>query len=143
MQLGANARPKASEIALRVRRAGTVPFAVTVSRFSRSVIFRRRSQGVKLPDVSELIADIFKPTDAGHQLAATYRRVGDRAIIFFNQADAVTVFVFEIQPLEKFTCAALLLAPVSHAVFTRVCVSFADTADCNVQMFAPCSRNAT
>jgi hypothetical protein len=44
VQLGANARPKAGEIALRVRRAGSVPFAVTVARFSCGVIFRRRGQ---------------------------------------------------------------------------------------------------
>ena len=65
------------------------------------MIFRRRGQGIKLPDITELIADIFKPTDAGHQLAAAYRRVSDRAVVFFNQTDAVAVFVFEIQTFEK------------------------------------------
>lgn len=108
------------------------------------MIFRRCGQGVKLPDVSEFIADIFKPTDAGHQLAAAYRRVSDRAVKFFNQADTVAVFVFEIQTFEKFTSAALLFTPVSHAVFTRIGMLFlTDVTDSNLQMFAPCSRNAT
>lgn len=39
VQLGTNARPKAGEITLRVRRAGSFPFGVTVSRFSCGVIF--------------------------------------------------------------------------------------------------------
>ena len=42
VQFGANTRPKSGEITLCVRRAGSVPFAVTVACFSGGVIFRRR-----------------------------------------------------------------------------------------------------
>jgi hypothetical protein len=101
------------------------------------VIFRRRCQRVKLPDITEFIADIFKPTDAGHQLAAAYCRISDRAVVFFNQADAVAVFVFELQPLEIRVCGASARASLSRNFYSRRRVFLADVADCNLQMLPP------
>lgn len=73
----ANACPQASEITLRIGWIGSIPFGVTVACLCRGVIFRRCGQGVKLTNITELIADIFKPTNAGHKLTASNRRVSD------------------------------------------------------------------
>lgn len=112
VQLGADFLPDAAEITLRVGRAGTVPFTVTMPGFDRGVIARWGSQRVELADKAQLIADVFKATNTGHQLAAADRRVGHTAVVFLDQANAVAFFVFQLHSLQKFTGAALLLAPL-------------------------------
>lgn len=61
------------------------------------------------------MADIFKPADAGHQFAATYRGIGHRAIVPGNQAYTVALFILQFQTFKKFTRAPLLFTPVSDA----------------------------
>ncbi|MNE84678.1 hypothetical protein D3C80_1816080 [compost metagenome] len=63
------------------------------------MIFRWRSEGVKFADIAEVIADVFETANTRHELATADRRIGDRAVIFLNQANPVAFFIFEFKPL--------------------------------------------
>lgn len=78
------------------------------------MITRWGGDGVELAHKAHLIADIFKATNTGHQLATTDGGISHTAIVFFNQADAVSFLIFQLHPFKEFTGAALLLTPFDH-----------------------------
>ncbi|CCJ99498.1 hypothetical protein BN130_2190 [Cronobacter malonaticus 507] len=143
VEFGADARPQAGKVALRICRACAVPLGIAVSGLCGGMEFRRGGQGVELAYIPQLVTDIFKATDTGHQLAAANRRVSNAAVVFFNQADAVAFLVFQFHAFQELTGAPLLLAPLCDTAFARVGVFlFADVAQGNLQVFAPLGGDA-
>lgn len=144
MQLGANFLPYTAEITLRVGRAGTVPFSVTMPGFDCGVIARGGGQRVELADKAHLVADVFEAANAGHQLAAGNRRIGHAAVVFLDQADAVAFFVFQLHSLQKLTGAALLLTPLRYGHAAGIGgMLFADVCQSDLEMFTPSCGDAT